>query len=502
MPLVSALTKSLQVKIVYYGPGLSGKTTNLEKLAVMLDKERVGELMSLDTSGDRTLFFDWMPLDLGKIRGFDVKIQLYTVPGQIRYDRTRQQVLRGVDGIVFIADSQREAVEQNLYSFKNLRDNLALSGRDLEEIPVVIQCNKKDLPNTMSTREMAISLHAEHLPFIEASASTGQGILETLRLITRLTMKHVQAYLDPSTSREQPESSQEALDGDTLLSKMLSSEAILKEHRDAEKGSEPAPVAASSPAAAPGTPSAGTMSSPMRSTEIGGAVPSPDEVDRADSSELTPVVEIIEDHPLARPPAEPDASEDAPAPAPAAPTAEPAAAADPGPEMEIEAETADEPVPPEPTVSGEFESVGDPSPEAEADPPREARPEAPVIAETSAVPASSTPALVERYNSLDLSGPVRHVDLVTDPIDEAAPPTPVPVPVPILTPDQVRLIVNAMPDSNVAIADLHRQLDADEVRIHNLELLVARQTVQLQTLAEQLDTMRKLFAQLGRDLDK
>ena len=120
MPLVSALTKSLQVKIVYYGPGLSGKTTNLEKLATMLDKDRVGELMSLDTSGDRTLFFDWMPVELGKIRGFDVKIQLYTVPGQIRYDKTRQQVLRGVDGIVFVADSQRDAMEQNIFSFKNL----------------------------------------------------------------------------------------------------------------------------------------------------------------------------------------------------------------------------------------------------------------------------------------------------------------------------------------------------------------------------------------------
>jgi len=498
MPLVSALTKSLQVKIVYYGPGLSGKTTNLEKLAVMLDKERVGELMSLDTSGDRTLFFDWMPLDLGKIRGFDVKIQLYTVPGQIRYDRTRQQVLRGVDGIVFIADSQREAVEQNLYSFKNLRDNLALSGRDLEEIPVVVQCNKKDLPNTMSTREMAISLHAEHLPFIEASASTGQGILETLRLITRLTMKHVQAYLDPSTSREQPETSQEALDGDTLLSKMLSSEAILKEHRDAEKGSEKDAKQVSS--AAPGTPAAGTMSSPMRSTEIGGAVPSPDEVDRADSSELTPVVEIIEDNPLAKPTVEPAASTEA---APAAPAlADAPAEAEPGSEMEIEAETADEPVPPEPTVSGEFETVSEPQPEVVSEPHGENSAEVLVRAEPSPVSASEAPAVIERYNSLDLSGPVRHVELVTDPIDEAAPPTPVPVPVPILTPDQVRLIVNALPDSNGAISDLHRQLDADEVRIHNLELLVARQAVLVETLSEQLHTMRRLFAQLGRDLEK
>lgn len=168
--------------------------------------------------------------------------------------------------------------------------------------------------------------------------------------------------------------------------------------------------------------------------------------------------------------------------------------------MEIEAETADEPVPPEPTVSGEFETVSEPV--SEADPPVKDRAEALVRSEPSPVSASASPAVIERYNSLDLSGPVRHVELVTDPIDEAAPPTPVPVPVPILTPDQVRLIVNALPDSNGAIADLHRQLDADEVRIHNLELLVARQAVLVEGLTGQLDTMRKLFSQLGRDLEK
>lgn len=475
MPLVSALTKSLQVKIVYYGPGLSGKTTNLEKLAVMLDKERVGELMSLDTSGDRTLFFDWMPLDLGKIRGFDVKIQLYTVPGQIRYDRTRQQVLRGVDGIVFIADSQRDAVEQNLYSFKNLRDNLALSGRDLEEIPVVIQCNKKDLPNTMSTREMALSLHAEHLPFIEASASSGQGVLETLRLITRLTMKYVQAYLDPTTARGMPETSQEPLDGDALLSKMLSSDAILTEHREAEKvppsdadkvpgepEQAPAPGAIAAEPATPGV--SGVPAAPAPESIVsaglggpaglGGRVPGPDEVDRADSSELTPVVEIVEDNPLARPaaPVEIEAEPveavvaDAPVAEPVAPAAEPA----PGPAV---------------------------------------------------VPVKEPGVVVERNHQPDLSEPIRHVELVTDPIDAAAPPTPVPLPIPLLTPDQVQLIVDAASGSSAVVEALRLQVDGNEARIRDLELLVARQSVQIENLNGQLAHLRRILVQAGRDLD-
>jgi len=486
MPLVSALTKSLQVKIVYYGPGLSGKTTNLEKLAVMLDKERVGELMSLDTSGDRTLFFDWMPLDLGKIRGFDVKIQLYTVPGQIRYDRTRQQVLRGVDGIVFVADSQRDAVEQNLYSFKNLRDNLALSGRDLEEIPVVIQCNKKDLPNTMSTREMAVSLHAEHLPFIEASASSGQGILETLRLITRLTMKHVQAYLDPTTSRDLPEPSTEALDGDSLLSKMLSSDAILKEHRDAEK------VAPADADKVPGVPAA-AANEPVASVGIGGPVPGPDEVDRADSSELTPVVEIVDAPLVSRPAAEleieAEPAQDAPgAQEPVAP--EPVAQDAPG-ASEVaapQAPAAQEPAAPEAAA-----------PETVAQDAPPVIPEAPAPVVEPIVP-SSVP--VSYRNQIpDLSEPIRHVELVTDPIDAAAPPTPVPLPIPLLTPDQVQLIVDAATESSGAVEALRLQVEASEARVRDLELLVARQSVLLENLSSQFAALRRILVQAGRDLD-
>ncbi len=471
MPLVSALTKSLQVKIVYYGPGLSGKTTNLEKLAVMLDKDRVGELMSLDTSGDRTLFFDWMPVDLGKIRGFDVKIQLYTVPGQIRYDRTRQQVLRGVDGIVFVADSQRDAMEQNVFSFKNLRDNLALSGRDLEEIPLVIQCNKKDLPNTVTTREMAIALHAEHLPFIEASAQTGQGVLETLRLITRLTMKHVQAYLDPTQAKNLP-SSQEALDGDALLSKMLTSEAILKEHEEAEKS-----------AAAPAPADSG-----MRPV-AGGHVPAPEEVDRADSAELTPVVEIKEELLSPR--------------APAA--------------VEIEAEPSDEPPEPSPTLSGEADVPAAPEePRTPEEPPAAPAAFAMPAPDASGEPASETPPS---------SGNVEPApDAVPAPVAagepgavEAAAPVPV---------DDARLaerIREAVRTETASLqesvreagraqtagfenaarenAELRRVIQEQEKRIHELEMLVTRNTLAIQNLSDMLSALRRGLAETLRGLD-
>ena len=226
MPLVSTSTKTLQIKVVYYGPGLSGKTTNLEKLNTLLSKNRVGDLMSLDTSGDRTLYFDWMPVELGKIKGFDVKIQLYTVPGQVRYNNTRKQVLSGVDGIVFVADSQRAAADQNVYSYNNLKENLEILGIDMEEIPMVIQCNKKDLPDTMTTRELAVLLKAEHRPFIEAIASSGKGVLETLRLATRITMKKIQKYLDPRTAASLENKTDESdYDGDVLLSKIMESES-------------------------------------------------------------------------------------------------------------------------------------------------------------------------------------------------------------------------------------------------------------------------------------
>ncbi len=223
MPLVDTIDRTLQIKIVFYGPGLSGKTTSLETLSRQMDKSRRGDLMVLDTTGDRTLFFDWMPVDLGKIRGFDVKIQLYTVPGQVRYNNTRKQVLGGVDGIVFVADSQDDFIEQNKFSFSNLRENLAEQSIDLEDLPVVIQYNKRDLPNALSVEELASSLNFEHYPYTETVASTGQGVVDTLRLITRLTLQSVKTSLDPNATPQT--TSQIPLDGEGLLEHIMRAES-------------------------------------------------------------------------------------------------------------------------------------------------------------------------------------------------------------------------------------------------------------------------------------
>lgn len=225
MPVVNATTRSLQIKIVYYGPGLSGKTTNLEQLSRQLDSERVGELMALDTTGDRTLFFDWIPVDLGQIKGFDVRVQLFTVPGQVRYNNTRKKVLQGVDGVVFVADSQQEAVDQDRYAFQNLRENLAAQGIDLEDVPLVVQWNKGDLPTAIPAEDLAVRLNLEHYPHVSAIASEGKGVRETLRQITRLTLSHVRSRLDPSrpVAPEEDDESDEAppMDGDAMMERIM-----------------------------------------------------------------------------------------------------------------------------------------------------------------------------------------------------------------------------------------------------------------------------------------
>jgi len=220
MPLISATTRTLQIKIVYYGPGLSGKTTNLEQLSQLLDPRRIGELTSLDTTGDRTLFFDWIPVDLGQIKGFDVKVQLFTVPGQVRYNNTRKKVLQGVDALVFVADCQAEALDQNRYSFQNLRENLAGESIDLEDLPVVIQWNKSDLPTAVNAGELAARLNLEHYPSITAVAYEGEGVLATLRLVTKLALNSVRTQLDPDAVLPD-ESEQMPLDGDSLMERIM-----------------------------------------------------------------------------------------------------------------------------------------------------------------------------------------------------------------------------------------------------------------------------------------
>jgi signal recognition particle receptor subunit beta len=183
-------TMQMAAKIVYYGPGLCGKTTNLHHIYSKTSPQSRGEMVSLETETDRTLFFDLLPIDVGVIGGFKTRLQLYTVPGQVFYNTTRKLVLKGVDGIVFVADSQKPMLEANAESFKNLRENLAEIGLDLDEIPLVIQLNKRDLPVISTVNEMVNAMDPEHhFEHIESIAASGSGVFETLKLISKLTLR-------------------------------------------------------------------------------------------------------------------------------------------------------------------------------------------------------------------------------------------------------------------------------------------------------------------------
>jgi signal recognition particle receptor subunit beta len=191
MVLFNYATKEITAKIVYYGPGLCGKTTNLQFVYDSLPSNNKSKMLSLATKTDRTLFFDFLPLDLGKIRGMRTKLQLYTVPGQVYYNSTRQLVLKGADGIVFVADSQDFALDANLESLQNLEDNLKRQGIRLKEMPLVIQYNKRDLPNALPVPEIDAELNKLRVPGFESVATTGLGVEETLKGITQLVLAHL-----------------------------------------------------------------------------------------------------------------------------------------------------------------------------------------------------------------------------------------------------------------------------------------------------------------------
>jgi len=193
--LFNYATRELSAKIVYYGPGLSGKTTNIEMIHKMLRPDQKGRLISLPTETDRTLFFDFLPIDLGQIKGFKVRYHLYTVPGQVFYNATRRLVLQGVDGVVFVADSQRDMTGSNMESLKNLIDNLSSYGKKLEELPFVLQYNKRDLKNVMTMQEMDAELNYMNVPTYEAVAPAGKGVTETLVGISRLVFSHLRKTL-------------------------------------------------------------------------------------------------------------------------------------------------------------------------------------------------------------------------------------------------------------------------------------------------------------------
>ena len=191
MSIFNFATKEMTLKVVYYGPGLCGKTTNLQFLHSTLNPESRGKLLSLATETDRTLFFDFLPVSLGKIKGFSVKIQLYTVPGQVYYNATRKLVLKGTDAVVFVANSQKSMHVENIESLKNMWQNLMANNISPNEIPLVIQYNKRDLPDIDPVEELNSYLNKNNYPCTEAVAVTGVGVEETFQLITRLLVKHI-----------------------------------------------------------------------------------------------------------------------------------------------------------------------------------------------------------------------------------------------------------------------------------------------------------------------
>ena len=183
--------REISVKIVYYGPGLSGKTTNLQVIHRKIPPEHKSDMVSLATEQDRTLFFDFLPLDLGTIKGFSTKFQLYTVPGQVYYNATRKLVLRGVDGVVFVADSGSDKIPENIESFQNLEDNLAEYHYKREEIPIIIQYNKRDLPNALPVEELDPQINKYSLPWTEAVANKGVGVFDALKLMGKIVIDNL-----------------------------------------------------------------------------------------------------------------------------------------------------------------------------------------------------------------------------------------------------------------------------------------------------------------------
>jgi mutual gliding-motility protein MglA len=188
MSFINYSSREINCKIVYYGPGLCGKTTNLQYVYAKTNPEAKGKMISLATETERTLFFDFLPLSLGEIRGFKTRFHLYTVPGQVFYDASRKLILKGVDGVVFVADSQIERMEANLESVENLRVNLAEQGYNLDKLPYVVQLNKRDLPNVATVDELHRLLNPRSVPEFQAVAPTGVGVFDTLKAVAKLVL--------------------------------------------------------------------------------------------------------------------------------------------------------------------------------------------------------------------------------------------------------------------------------------------------------------------------
>lgn len=196
MSFVNYHTKEINCKIVYYGPGLGGKTTNIQYIYQKTSSQNKGQMITLNTENERTLFFDFLPLDLGEIRGFKTRFHLYTVPGQVFYEASRKLILRGVDGLVFVADSQVERMEANLESYHGLERNLAEQGYDVSKVPMVMQWNKRDLPNIVPVEDLQFQLNKRKFPAFEAVATNGQGVFETLKMVSKSVLLNIKGGLE------------------------------------------------------------------------------------------------------------------------------------------------------------------------------------------------------------------------------------------------------------------------------------------------------------------
>jgi signal recognition particle receptor subunit beta len=196
MAVFNYLRKEIDAKIVYYGPGVSGKTTNLQYIHQHLKQDQRGKMVSLATDEDRTLFFDFLPIELESVRGFKTRFHLYTVPGQVFYGATRRAVLTGADGVIFVADSQADRLEENLLSLKDLEENLRYYGKKIETSPFVVQYNKRDLPNVLPVEELNQKINRLNVPYFEAVAVLGKGVFETLTLICRLVLKAIETGVE------------------------------------------------------------------------------------------------------------------------------------------------------------------------------------------------------------------------------------------------------------------------------------------------------------------
>jgi signal recognition particle receptor subunit beta len=188
MSLINYASRELNCKIVYYGTGLGGKTTNLEYVYSKVNPDAKGKMISLATETERTLFFDFLPIDLGEVKGFKARFHLYTVPGQVYYNASRKLILKGVDGVIFVADSQKGRMEANIEAMHNLYENLESYGHDLAKIPFAVQYNKRDLPNAMSVEDLRSQLNPANVPDFEGVAVEGEGVFETLSAVSKMVV--------------------------------------------------------------------------------------------------------------------------------------------------------------------------------------------------------------------------------------------------------------------------------------------------------------------------